>query len=421
MPPCTGLPQRFRLRLPFSLMAARLSRLFGICALAGGSIVFTLGVFELVLRWLGYEAIYEVYSHPEIFWQRDELLGWSHQPNSQGMYVGPRPWPVEFEAPVQINSLGLRGPEIAELPDAGYRVLVLGDSLVAGFEVPYEESFQALLEAELNRLFDFPVQVINGGVRGYGTDQSYLYYRERGRALRPDLVMFLHGGNDAADNITLHRMRRTFSKGALAPGSNGKLERVGYPIPSYPLCSEYALDPGFAPRRVDTSFESAMCDVQTRLADRSALFTVLSERIRRNPALLLFLYRLGTPSEAAEIPPPAGGGDGSVDGPAGQLAPRFQLTGAILHALAREVRESGAELLLPVIPAYWEQLEPEAFAGEGVVLFDIALDLGRPELHFDKDSHLNREGHRAFEKVIAPAVAERIRARRRVAGPSGSP
>ena len=399
------------------MMPARLSRLLGICALVGGSIVLTLGAIELVLRWLGFEAIYEVYSHPEIFWQRDELLGWSHQPNSQAMYIGPRPWPVEFETPVQINSLGLRGPEVAELPDDGYRVLVLGDSMVAGFEVPYEQTFQALLEADLNRLFDFPVQVINGGVRGYGTDQSYLYYRERGRALHPDLVMFLHGGNDASDNITLHRMRRTFSKGALALRSDGGLEQVGYPIPSYPLCSEYALDPGFAPRRVDTSFESAMCNVQTRLSDRSALFTVLSERIRQNPGLLLFLYRLGTPREAAEVSPPPGSGEGSADGPAGQLAPRFRLTGAILHALAREVRESGAALMLPVIPSFWHPLEPEDFAGEGVVLFDVTVDLGLPVFHFSNDSHMNREGHRAFEQVLLPTVAERIRARRGVAGP----
>ena len=37
-------------------------------ALASASVAATLGVFEVALRWLGYEPIYEVYSHPEIFW-----------------------------------------------------------------------------------------------------------------------------------------------------------------------------------------------------------------------------------------------------------------------------------------------------------------------------------------------------------------
>src|SRR5262249_37072253 len=59
----------------------------GLFGLAGASILLTLGAFELGLRWLGYEPIYKVYSHPEIFWRRDELLGWSHEPNSEAVYV----------------------------------------------------------------------------------------------------------------------------------------------------------------------------------------------------------------------------------------------------------------------------------------------------------------------------------------------
>src|SRR5262249_42991637 len=237
----------------------------GLFGLGAASILLTLGAFELGLRWLGYEPIYKVYSHPEIFWRHDELLGWSHEPNSEAVYVGPRPWPVEFSAPVRINSLGLRGPEIAELPPDGYRVMVLGDSMVAAFEVPWEETFESLVETRLHQELGIPVQVIDAGVRGYGTDQSYLYYQERGRRLQPDLVIFLHSANDEADNVTLHRMRRTFSKGAFARRPEGTLERVGYPIPEYPLCSEYVLDASNQPRRVDTEREHAMCLVQTLL------------------------------------------------------------------------------------------------------------------------------------------------------------
>src|SRR5215471_8039829 len=110
--------------------------------LAVVAIAFTLGVCEIALRLLGYEAIYTVYSSPEIFWRKDDLLGWSHQANTEGTYIGPRPWPIEYHAPVQINSLGLRGPEIGELPPGGYRVMVLGDSVVAGFEVDWPHTFE---------------------------------------------------------------------------------------------------------------------------------------------------------------------------------------------------------------------------------------------------------------------------------------
>lgn len=380
-------------------------------ALAGTSVAATLGAFEVVTRWLGYEPIYAVYSHPEVFWQKDALLGWSHEPNSEGTYVGPRPWPVEFETPVHINSLGLRGPELGVRPEDGYRVMVLGDSMVAAFEVRYEETFTALLEAGLRREFDFPVEVINAGVRGYGTDQSYLYYKERGRRLRPDLVVFIHGGNDPADNITLHRMRRIFSKGALALRPDGTLEPTGYPIPDYPLCSEVLVDRSYQPRRVDRPRESAICRAQTLLADRSALFTLLSNRIRESPELLLNLYKLGSPFWGAEAGR-ARGGAALVGDRAALEAPRYELTAAILLALARQVPEDGADLVLPVIPVFWAHLDSERLWSEGVTTFRIDEDLNRRELTYEHDSHLNPKGHELFARLLAPVVAQRIRERR---------
>ena len=66
------------------------------------------GVAEIVMRAIGYSPIYDVYSRPSILWRHDPLLGWHHAPNTTERYVGPRPWPIEFSAPIHINSLGLR-------------------------------------------------------------------------------------------------------------------------------------------------------------------------------------------------------------------------------------------------------------------------------------------------------------------------
>jgi hypothetical protein len=384
----------------------------GALALAGAATTLTLGAFELALRVLGYEPIYAVYSHPEIFWRKDELLGWSHQPNSEAIYVGPRPWPVEYQAQVRINSLGLRGPEITELPPEGYRVMVLGDSFVAGFEVTWEQTFEALVESQLTAEFGFPVQVINAGVRGYGTDQSYLYYTKWGRHLEPDLVILFYGGNDYADIVTLHRMRRTFGKGALAPGTAGALEQVGYPIPDYPLCSEWILDAEFRPRRVDTAFESAMCGVQTRLADRSALFTFFSMRIRQNPAILSFLYSLGSPRGGAETVLLRSLGEGGSDLPnVANVAPGFDLNAEILRALAREVQQGGAELMLAPLPSTFGA-DPGGPLPDGVASFALTGDFTQPELHFEHDSHLSVQGHELVARQLGAAIAERIRAAR---------
>jgi hypothetical protein len=370
-------------------------------------------VCELALRLLGYEPIYRVYSHPEILWRDDDLLGWSHQPGTRATYVGPRPWPVEFEGSVEINSLGLRGPELGERPPNALRVMLLGDSMVAGFEVPYEATFGALLERKLRAEFDFPIEVVNAAVRGYGTDQSYLYFKERGHRLAPDLVVFLHGGNDPADNVTLHRMRRTFGKGGLALRSDGSLELVGHPIPHYPLCAEWLLDANFRPRRVDTALESAFCRVQTQLADRSALFTFFSLRVQQNPGMLMRLYSLGSPSGGAERALSAEDADRDLAGK--DIAPQRELTAAILRALAREVRARGAGLVHIVIPSFWPDFEPESFVADGVSLAFVRDDLDRDDLHYVHDSHLNERGHALVAERIEPEISARIRAARSLA------
>ncbi len=91
-------------------------------------------VAEISLRLGGYEPIYQVYSKPSIFWRHDDLLGWSHTPSTTGIYVGPRPWPVEFETPVRINALGLRGPELPPRDPQTPRLLILGDSMAAALK-----------------------------------------------------------------------------------------------------------------------------------------------------------------------------------------------------------------------------------------------------------------------------------------------
>src|SRR6185503_13206306 len=93
-------------RKPWLVRAAATAALFA------ASVAIVLAVFEVGLRLTGHVAIYEMYSKPSLFWRYDQLLGWSHEPGASGEFVGPRPWPVEFRGKVEINSLGLRGPEI---------------------------------------------------------------------------------------------------------------------------------------------------------------------------------------------------------------------------------------------------------------------------------------------------------------------
>ena len=363
------------------------------------SIGLVLFLFEIGLRIAGYQPIYEIYSKPWIFWQHDELLGWSHEPGARGRYVGPRPWPVEFEATVEINSLGLRGPEIPPREPDELRVLFLGDSMVAAFEVEYDESFVALLQQRLATRLQTPVRTINAGVRGYGTDQSYLYFRERGRILDPDLVVFYHSGNDLVDNTTIHEMRRPFGKPALAPRADQELELVGVPVPRYSPCSELILSERFEVIRRDTAATRVLCHTQSLLFDRSALFSFVALSIPWDASLLRRLYYIGNPHAA-------------------QLAAKHkaesnysrELTLSILLALGKEVALSNAKLLIIGKREQLNQLDRGRLGEKDIDIIELDEITSRPrsEIAWHHDSHFNPVGHRLVADLLAPLLAEQL-------------
>jgi hypothetical protein len=358
------------------------------------SFAFALAVLEIGLRATGYRPLYEVYSKSSQFWRADPLLGWSHQPGAEGTFVGPRPWPIEFEAPVRINSLGLRGPEVEPLPEGGLRVLLLGDSMVAGFEVPYEETFGAHLERRLERELGVPIQVVNAGVRGYGTDQSYLYYRERGRDLHADLVALFASGNDPENNVTLHRMRRPFAKPAFALTSEG-LSLRNQPTPEYPICSHFRMSRDFEVQRLDGRATRAVCAAQIAALDHSALFGFAVMRLQRNPGLVSRLYHLGSSGAPAESAP---------DG----LDYRAHLTTELVLELARSVRADGSEFLLVGEDYAIEGLDRSALELAGIQPYGVTPS--DASLRFHNDAHFNALGHRQIGKTMTSLVVARLEA-----------
>jgi len=112
----------------------------------------------------------------------------------------------EGRAYVAINSGGFRGPETAlAKPEGILRIAVLGDSFAAGIHVPYQDTFTAVLQRELER--DCPelerghVEVLDFGVSGYSTTQELLTLREHVWRYAPDMVVLaVFTGNDIADN-----------------------------------------------------------------------------------------------------------------------------------------------------------------------------------------------------------------------------
>lgn len=382
-------------------------------AVFGVTSLFCLGIAELGLRILGYEPIYNIYSKPSILWQTDPLLGWSHTPSSEAEYVGPRPFPIEFENTVRINSYGLRGPEISPIPEGGKRVLFMGDSLVAGFEVPDDRTFAALAGPRLSRSLGQPVQSFNAGVRGYGTDQSLLWFRERGKQLKADWVVFVHGGNDIRNNMTLHRPRRPFGKPAFSLHPDGTLEVLGQPVSEYPICAHVALDDLYQAGRRDGFIGRALCHAELSLSDHSALFTWAAFQLRRSAGIVHTLRELiaaTTPVFSVGVAHADDLTAGSVDLEA--TAADYRLTSALLVEMAREVRESGGRLWLVIRDTELAQMDRAALEAEGAIPETLSIPksmhLGRP-LKFINDGHYNQLGHSLAARVVTDRLAELMR------------
>jgi lysophospholipase L1-like esterase len=376
--------------------------------LAAASSLLCLIGLEMGFRLAGYQAIYTVYSKPELFWAYDPLLGWSHEPSSQGLYVGPRPFPIEYRSMVHINSLGLRGPEVPPLPAGGLRVLVLGDSLAAGFEVPDDKTFSSLLEKRVSAEMGTTVQFLNAAVRGYGTDQAYLYYREHGKRFKPQLVLLMMCGNDFEDNTTLHRMRRPFGKPAFALKPDGALELVGYPTAHYPMCSAYRLDDRFNVVRVDGAVSRAACWVQMQLSDHSAFLTFVSMRIQTIPWIVRTLYGLGTP-QGQEVADPNGAP--GADYP-------YRLTSALVLKLASEVARDGAAFEILANEEVLSSLNEPRLEQAGIELFHVGDVEGirSPGIVFRNDLHFTEAGHEALARFLAPRIENRLKSMSSAAG-----
>ena len=145
---------------------------------------------EVVLRVIGI-------AYPEVH-RLDPVLGWSPRPlvtSSSARANG---------APIEINSAGFRDREHAiAKPDGVFRIVVLGDSFVAGEEVDFDELFWRVTNREIEtcRPRGKRSEILGFGVNGYGTAQELLVLRKHALRYQPDLVLLaFFTGNDVINN-----------------------------------------------------------------------------------------------------------------------------------------------------------------------------------------------------------------------------
>lgn len=120
---------------------------------------------------------------------REEPISYRLRPGLDGEF---------HHARYQVNSIGLRGPEVASAkPVGGSRILWLGDSIVFGIGVNYEHTLPAIVERMANDSAQSDsYRVVNMGVPSYNTEQELIQLETVGLNLQPDAVVLLFAIND---------------------------------------------------------------------------------------------------------------------------------------------------------------------------------------------------------------------------------
>ena len=106
----------------------------------------------------------------------------------------------EFDYTFRTNRLGLRGPDVAfAKPNGSRRVLVIGDSFVAGIGVDDRDVFTSVLARRWRKS---KIEVVNLGRAGTSTIRELTLYQELGRRFEPDVVILVYYlGNDLAEVV----------------------------------------------------------------------------------------------------------------------------------------------------------------------------------------------------------------------------
>jgi len=175
-------------------------------------------VVAIMLYLIAGELAVRVLNPQEEFIQRDlfnadQKLGFRMVANYRGTMS-------KKAVPITTNSWGLRDREYSANGEPTLRVYALGDSLIFGYGVPLDQTYTRDLEKLLERRLGRKVQVVNGGVPGYGTLQELAFFEDTVDLVKPDVVVLIFSVlNDATDNVKFAARpthEPTFTRGLLS-------------------------------------------------------------------------------------------------------------------------------------------------------------------------------------------------------------
>ncbi len=308
-------------------------------------------------------------------WTPHPLLGWWHIPHSGGIFHSDY---NEFEAEVRINARSLRDREIGyDNPNQAVRILSLADSFGEALQVDLEATYHKQLESLVADSQQRPVEVLNAGVGGWGTDQEAIFYLAEGFRYQPEVVLLaFFVRNDAVNNYGPLEIERN---GGAQQKQFFTLSAEGVLIPPN-LEGEAAVPVSQAEQLSDPQAVSAQVAGSGDNSAETATLLPLADTLWRYSALYRFLlpYLRDIPLVVQNLGSSGIlGGEGVVrashpstpipffvyqEPPNEEFEAAWSLTEAIIARLRDEVEQRGSRLVVVIIAAP-EQVSPQAWEG----------------------------------------------------------
>ncbi len=348
------------------------------------------------------------------FCEYHPTLGWIGRPNVDDVYES-----FDCRHHVHQNALGFRGRDIGFPRTPARRLVVLGDSFAWGFGVEDDQIFSAVLEHEATA----PLEVVNLGVSGYGTDQELLLWQTLGRRFQPDLVLLLVTPYTDVFDV-LEPVRHHLPKPLFRLASTGPV-LTNVPVPRG-ADGRWDVE---GTQRVDLPGLSLL-----RLASHSAVVSAALLAATASPGIRMALERRSLISDRL---PGAAVEQKLLVTPLPEDTQRgWTMVVALIGLLADDVARTGGSVAVATVPTpaqvypelwdgfrsehpapagtTWDVESPgrtvaEACAARGIPVVDLLPGLREaavsdPYLYYRWNMHWTAAGHRAVARTIARAL-----------------
>jgi hypothetical protein len=191
------------------------------------SIVFLLGI-EMWLRLKRPNLLWRTQFREKLAVQPHPTRGWNQKPHADFEYVHRY---LSRSNRVHFNSLGMHdiNEYDEEKSDNCIRIALYGDTTVAGYELPIDETIASNLRRNIEQAYPGKrIEVMNAATRNYCTAQLYQWHKEELFKFQPDIVVYLFVSNHPRRNITFHESGKSsvLTRPVLYAGDNEEFRLI---------------------------------------------------------------------------------------------------------------------------------------------------------------------------------------------------